>query len=99
MKINSFFFEKYTPGDELQLLRNQYLDRLSHPQEYYVELEIQKAIPYIIRLKDSPIGYFFLTAKKVLLEFYIIPEWINQNDTIFGEIIQKFGIKTAWCKS
>lgn len=95
----SLKYEKVTGMDGLFPFRNEYLDSLLHSQEYYIELEIKKSQPYLVVINEIPSGYFFLSAKQAVLEYYIRPESIHWNDVIFGDIIHQFNVKTAWCKT
>jgi RimJ/RimL family protein N-acetyltransferase len=99
MGFKDISYKKLTSLDEITSMRNQYLDNLLLSQEYYVELEVQKACPYVIQIDGEDAGYFIVSAKDAILEFYISPPWIAQNDIIFGEIITQFEIKTGWCKT
>jgi GNAT superfamily N-acetyltransferase len=92
-------FELLTESKIIQTIREKYLNELLHAQEYYLELLIQQAQFFLIKYETKPAGYFSLSKDGCLLEYYVFPEWINQADIIFGEIIRKFQVKKALCKS
>jgi GNAT superfamily N-acetyltransferase len=95
----SISYQKLSRMDRISDLRNIYLDLLPHSQEYYIELEIKKSQPYLVLVNNIPAGYFFLSAKQAVLEYFIRPDYIHLNDGILGDIIHKFEVKTAWCKT
>ncbi len=97
--MDSYSFEPPIDTKYIQSMRNKYLDELPHAQEYYVELQIQQAQFYVIQSELNPIGYFILSDEGCLLEYYVLPDRINQVDLIFGEILRRFPIKRALCKS
>jgi RimJ/RimL family protein N-acetyltransferase len=94
-----FSFEFQPESKIIHPLRLKYLDELPHAQEYYLELQIQKAHFCLIKFQKETAGYFVLSEEGSLLEYYVLPEWINQVDTIFGEIIRKYSVRKALCKS
>jgi GNAT superfamily N-acetyltransferase len=97
--MDLFTFERKTESSTIKPMRTVYLDDLPHAQEYYVELQIQQANIYEINFQLNRIGYVILSSEGCLLEYYVGPEYINQVDLIFGEIIRRFSIKRALCKS
>ncbi len=97
--MNHLEFEKTDTLQKIENLRNQYLDELFEAQELYLELMVRNGQPYLIKLNSNPIGYFVLIDKTTLLEYYLEPAYINQADTVFGRILEKFQVKMAFCKS
>ncbi len=80
-------------------MRERYLDGLPFAQEYYLELLLQNANLTEIRLDNKPAGYFYLSPESCLLEYFIMPEWIQKTDLIFGTILKEFKVKSALCKT
>ncbi len=75
------------------------LNSLPEAQELYLEMLIDKAACYIVHVYNKPSGYFFLGNDGALLEYFIIPEYIDLVDRIFQEIVRAFAVQTALCKS
>jgi len=97
--IDHLEFEEIATLNEINDLRNQYLDNLLEAQELYLELLIRKAKIFVIKAYDKSIGYFLLGDEATLLEYYVDRENIDQVDAILSEIIKEFSVKTALCKS
>ncbi len=93
---------QYTMVDSLQDivdLRTQYLDSLPEAQEYYLELLVQKGKPFLISIGSHQIGYFILGQDATLLEYFLLPEYQTQADTVLEQIIHKYELKSALCKT
>jgi RimJ/RimL family protein N-acetyltransferase len=103
MKINNTeetiqFIETTDPGT-VRLFREKYLDSLPLAQEYYLEIQIKTSAFYLVNVGDMAAGYFILSPENVLLEYFLLPEWENRLDGIFGQILREFLVKKALCKS
>jgi GNAT superfamily N-acetyltransferase len=92
-------FEEIISIDSIFDLRNKYLESLIEAQELFLELKITSSKVFIIKSGNVQIGYFFLDNDNILWEYFILHEYINQVDKIFGEIIIKFSVTKALCKS
>ncbi|HPG41745.1 MAG TPA: GNAT family N-acetyltransferase [bacterium] len=79
--------------------REMYLNSLPEAQELYLEMQIDKAACYIVQIAANPAGYFFMGPNAALLEYFIAPEYIDQVDHVFQEIVRAFAVQTALCKS
>ena len=93
---------QYTAVDSLQDiadLRTQYLDSLPEAQEYYLELLVQKGKPFLISTGSHQIGYFIIRQDATLLEYFLLPEYQTQADTVLEQIIHKYELKSALCKT
>jgi len=99
LEIGQLVYEEIGTLNEIDDLRNQYLDGLLEAQELYLELLVRKAKIFVIKTADKRIGYFLLGDDATLLEYYVTPENINQVDTVLRAIIQELSVKTALCKS
>lgn len=97
--MDKIIFQEVDSLNCLSGLRNHYLDNLIEPQELYLELKIKSSKFYIIKSGDIQIGYFLLDSDNTLWEYYIIHDYINNNDDILGKAIEKFSISKALCKS
>lgn len=95
---------RFTPValDLLESWRDNYLDSLSYAQDMHSESMISwmpGEMCYIINRNDEPIGYMILNKNNELIEFYIHAGLLTQKEVIFSEAIEKFGIKSVYCKS
>jgi RimJ/RimL family protein N-acetyltransferase len=98
-ELSHFSFISISNLEIIRSLREQYLDDLPYNQEYYLELPILKGNPYLIQNDDQPAGYFILSNKGTLLEYFLLPQWFDLIDSLFGRIIREHSIKKALCKS
>lgn len=92
-------FEEIISVDDICDLRNQYLNGLIEAQELFLELKLEDSRKFIIKSGNDIIGYFFLDSENILWEYFIVSDYINHEDDIFGEVITKFNLKKALCKS
>jgi hypothetical protein len=97
--MNHLVFEEIGTLNEINDLRNQYLDKLLEAQKLYLELLIRNSRVFVIKSHGRRIGYFLLGDGGSLLEYYVTRDNIDQVDTLLGMIIQKFSIQKALCKS
>lgn len=95
----SLLFEEKGSIDEISHLRNQYLDGLLEAQELYLELMVRSSKIFVMNSDNQPIGYFLLGDGATLLEYFVIREHFNHMDSLLGEIIEKFSVQKALCKS
>jgi GNAT superfamily N-acetyltransferase len=92
-------FEEMSSIDEISHLRNQYLDGLLEAQELYLELMVRNSKIFAINSDNRRIGYFLFGEGTTLLEYFVIQEYFNHVDSLLGEIIEKFSVQKALCKS
>jgi RimJ/RimL family protein N-acetyltransferase len=97
--LSHFSFISISSQESISSFREMYLDDLPYNQEYYLELPIRQGNPYLIQYDDQPVGYFILSIKGTLLEYFLIRQWADQIDSLFGKIIREYSIKKALCKS
>jgi RimJ/RimL family protein N-acetyltransferase len=97
--FQTFYFTGATNHETFQRLRGMYLDSLDFAQEYYLEIQIKTGTFYLITDGDLNAGYFILSTDKVLLEYFVFPEWITRMDSILGLILREFKVNKALCKS
>ncbi len=87
--------------------RTLYLNSLPEPQELLLELlvcpweELERPTSnkYFIKNNQINIGYIIISTKNILLEFFLINEYIPLCEEIFKLIIEKLLIKKVYCKS
>jgi len=86
--------------NDIAPLRSQHLEELFQPQELFLELKVRKSSVYRLSLAKMPVGYVLLDElEQTLLEYYVTRPFLNQVDAIFGELLQRCGIRRAFCKS
>lgn len=90
-------FQK-TTLNEIEKLRNDYLDSIYEEQELFIELQIQLGEPYLIYENEQLIGYF-IKNESIILEYYLKMDFLTKVNLVFGVLIDKFKIKEAYCKS
>jgi GNAT superfamily N-acetyltransferase len=54
---------------------------------------------YLISRGNKSVGYFILNGSNELVEFYLDNDTLARKEMVFSEIIKKFDIKSAYCKS
>lgn len=98
--LNDIHLEHVASLQEIAPLRSQYLDELFQAQELFLELKVRKASVYRLSLAKMPVGYVLLDEpEQTLLEYYVTRPFLDQVDAIFGKILQRCGIRQAFCKS
>jgi len=91
----SYSFNKVTNVDELTILKNDWLDSLTSPQDGMWEFFRNSAMNWGIICEDEMIGYASVGEGNQLLQFYISPKYFLQGEVIFKEFINKMKIKTG----
>lgn len=89
-------------NDSLKAWRDPYFDSLSHSQDMYSESMISwmpDATSYLIDKNNASIGYFILNKNNELMEFYLQDDQLTRKEELFIAIIERFGIKSVYCKS
>ncbi|RPI06040.1 MAG: N-acetyltransferase [Ignavibacteriae bacterium] len=97
--MNHLLFEELPSLNAISDLRNQYLNKLLEAQELYLELFIRNSKVFVIKSQGRQIGYYLLGTDATLLEYFVISEYIDHSDEILGEILGRFSIRKALCKS
>lgn len=90
---------KTTDKAVIEQLRIRYINHLLLAQEYYLEILINASSFYEIHVDSRLAGYFVLSSNNILLEYSVLPEWVNRMDEFFGYILKEFKIKKALCKT
>jgi RimJ/RimL family protein N-acetyltransferase len=99
LEMSPLKFAEVDSLQEIADLRTQYLDSLPEAQEYYLELLVQKGQAFRISTGSHPIGYFILRQDATLLEYFLLPEYQTQADTLLEQVIHKYDLKSALCKT
>ena len=90
---------KKVPYAEVASLRIDYLRSLPQFQEFYLELLVQEARCYLLKIKDVLLGYAIATREHALIEFYLRDEYASQTKTCLREFVEKQCITSILCKS
>lgn len=93
--------------DKLDEFRNLYFNSIPEPQELFLELlinpykELDTKPPkkYLIKIKETDIGYCIVNSEDIILEFYLIDNYIPICEDIFKLVLTKLSISKAFCKS
>lgn len=85
--------------EEIQSLREAYLDSLLEPTELYLEMLMKNAISYLIKMDGKEAGYAIAGEDNVLYEFYVVPDYIPKAGEIFSNVLKDLSIKKAFCQS
>lgn len=85
--------------DELQELRNEYLDRLLAAQEALIEVLVQQARCFSIFAKGRVAGYLILHEGEGLLEFYVTSEFQPYAHLLLREFVRRHRVRSALVKS
>jgi RimJ/RimL family protein N-acetyltransferase len=99
LEMSPLKFAEVDSLQEIADLRTQYLDSLPEAQEYYLEMLMQKGKPFLISAEDRRIGYFIIGDHANLLEFFLVQDYQTRADAVLDQIIQKYAVKSALCKT
>ncbi len=94
MKKN-YKFNKIINIDELAILKNNWLDSLTSPQDGMWEFFRNSAMNWGIVCDEEMIGYASIDEENQLLQFYISPKYLSKGEVIFKEFIDKMKIETG----
>lgn len=84
---------------EIDSLRMDYLNSLSEFQELYLEMMVENSACYTIIGNGISVGYAILTMDNILVEFYLIEEFIHHSDDYFKTLIHELSVSKIYCKS
>ena len=88
-----------TDKEKISRLRIEYIESLSEFQELHLELLVEESAYFIINASECPIGYFIKTKDNILVEFYLINEYIPQSHDIFIKIVREYAITSTYSKT
>jgi hypothetical protein len=74
----------------------EYLDTLTSVVDDYWEEHVMKADFYQILLDQKAIGCFAIYHKEKITMFYLRPEYYKLAQPVFKQILEDYGIKTAY---
>lgn len=79
--------------------RTQYLESLPECQEQYLEFLLRDATYYEILSRDEPAGYCAVDSQRQLLEYWLLPQYVQYSPDIFKVVLVRFSPVRAFCKS
>lgn len=88
-----------TDLQQIKNLRTSYFFEIKLSQELFIEWMISKSSCFKIYDDSHEIGYFIINPEGILLEFYLITEYLNEKERIFSQIIAKHSAIKVYCKS
>lgn len=88
-----------TTRDKIQKIRTDYFNSLPEFQELYIELMIRYSNYYIFQVQAKVVGYAIITNENVLIEFYLLDQYIPDSNEIFTKVLKDLSIKEIYCKS
>lgn len=88
-----------TTLDSIEKFRAGYLNALPEFQELFIELMIPHSDCYVFLADNKQVGYAVKTMDGVLIEFYIVDNYLSQSHAIFKEVLQCLSINQVFCKS
>lgn len=83
----------------IKALRDNYFEDIVLPQELYLEWLVAEGSYFRIYKEKEVIGYFIKSKDNELIEFYLISSMLYDKEDIFKQIIDRYAIKQAYCKS
>lgn len=85
---------------EIKELREDYLDSIKDSQELYVEFLVDSGDYFLLQDKIGvTLGYFITFNQNVLVEFYLLKDYLANCESIFRAVVKRFSIKRVFCKS
>ncbi len=95
MQTNQFDFNKIDDVNALDSLRTDWRKTLTAPQDGMWETLTGFGNHWEVKEKDKTIGYASVDEENRLLQFYVLPAWMKEGVSIFGEFIDQEKIKNA----
>ena len=93
--INEIQFEKVKDTKTISHLKIEWRKSLTAPQDDMWESFTDFAAQWKIALNINVIGYICVNDENHLLQFYVIPEWLQEGSQIFEKFITQQKIKAA----
>ena len=93
MKIEKATFEK------IKKYRTDYLNSLTEFQELFLEIMITDSDFYLLQTNNVNIGYAIKNSDGVLIEFYVVNEYVSSSNGIFRQVLKELSIDKVYCKS
>jgi len=94
-QASSFLFVKNKDLSQIQLLKTHWRENLLAPQDDMWEAFMDMSVQWEIRLNKEIIGYACVNDENVLLQFYLLPYWLDHTEKFFEQFIKQQDIKKA----
>lgn len=88
-----------TDLERIKNYRTAYLNSLPEFQELYIELMIERADPYFLRVESHEVGYTIINSEGVLIEFFVKKEYYPQSREYLNQITEELSVSEIYCKS
>ena len=88
-------FNKVLDVNILSPLKVEWRKSLTAPQDDMWEAFMKNSIHWEIKLNDKIIGYACVNADNHLLQFFLVPEWMQEGISLFKQFINSQKIKKA----
>ena len=93
MKIIKATFE------QIKTYRTDYLNSLPEFQELFIEIMIKDSDFYLLQTDNVTIGYAIINNDGVLIEFYVVNEYVTSSNDFFRQALKELSITEIYCKS
>jgi len=94
-QVSSFLFVKNNDLSQIQFLKTHWRENLLAPQDDMWEAFMDMSVQWEIRLNKEIIGYACVNDENILLQFYLLPYWLNHTEKLFEQFIKQQDIKKA----
>jgi GNAT superfamily N-acetyltransferase len=80
-------------------LREKYFESIKLSQELFVERLAAGGTCFTIKENGERAGYFIKSKDNIIIEFFIEDAFVSLKEAAFKDIIERFSISKAYCKS
>jgi hypothetical protein len=88
-----------TTIDRIKKYRTDYLKSLPEFQELFIEIMINNSDCFLLQIDDKEIGYAIRNNNGVLIEFYLIKNYLPESNGSFRQVLKYLSITDIYCKS
>lgn len=85
--------------NDLEPLRQEYLNSLPVFQDYFIEIMIEDSLCYLLLEENSIAGYAIKTSSNILIEFFLQDKYLPLCSEYFNNMLKEISIKSIYCKS
>ena len=93
--IKKYNFHKIDNSNSIDLLKTEWLKSLVTPQDDMWEAFMNYAQHWEIKAEDQQIGYACVNTENCLLQFFLLPNWLQDGVLIFQQFIHQQDIQKA----
>lgn len=95
MEIEQYHFKEVDNKDQLDHFKSKWRESLVAPQDDMWESFMNYATHWELKEKDQSIGYACSNDENGLLQFFLLPKWLEDAPAIFEKFIKEKKIKKA----